>query len=292
MAPPKNQEVSGMSFDTRNTITWCPGCTNFGILASAKKALNELVREKKLKATDVVTVTGVGCASKIYDYLNTNAVYCLHGRNIPVSIGIKLGNPKLQVIAFGGDGDIYTEGSAHFLHACRYNVNMTLVVHSNQVFALTTGQATPITENSFKGKSTPLGVFGEQMNPIATALVNGATFVARGYALDPELNVLIKKAIEHKGFAYVDVIQPCITFHDNRKDVQARMYKMEKHDTKDLKAALKKSMEWNYGDNGKIPMGIFYDVRKKTFEESWPQERLWYQKKRKVDEKSIFREFE
>ncbi len=281
-----------MNFGTSEVNTWCPGCTNFGILTAAKNAFSDLVKSKKLKAKDIVSVTGIGCSSKIYDYLNTNGIYCLHGRDIPVSIGVKMGNPNLEVIAFGGDGDVYAEGSAHFLHACRYNVDMTLLVHNNQVFALTTGQATPTSEDNFKGKSTPLGVFGEQMNPIATALVNGATFVARAYAMDPDLKNIIKKAVMHKGFAFVDIIQPCITFHNNRKDMEKRMYKMKNHNPKDLSAAIKKSVEWNYGDKGKIPMGIFYQAKKKTFENSWPQERVWFKKKRNVDQLSLFKEFE
>ena len=245
-----------MKFDTKETITWCPGCSNFGILNSTKDAFQELVKEGKVKSKDLVTITGIGCASKIYDYLNTNGIYCLHGRNIPVSIGVKMGNPSLKVISFGGDGDTYTEGSAHFLHACRYNVDMTLIVHSNQVFALTTGQATPISESNFKGKSTPLGVFGEQLNPAATALVNGATFVARSYALDPDLKNIIKKAINHKGYALIDLLCPCVTF--NRVNTfqwykENSYYLDDSHDSYDQLEAIKIAL-----DISKLALGVLY----------------------------------
>jgi len=281
---------------TKEEITWCPGCTNFGILSAVKQAVGELIKEKKLKQKEVVTVTGIGCHAKIYDYLNLSGFYSIHGRVLPTALGIKVGNPKLTVIGFGGDGDTYAEGTSHFIHACRYNVDMTMIVHNNQVFALTTGQATPTTEEGFKGKSTPLGVFEKPLNPIALALLSGATFVARGYALYVDhLKKLVKEGIKHKGFALIDVLQPCITFHDIRDWLEKRMYKLEekRHDPRDFEKAMKRALEWDYNleKGDRIPIGIFYRTREKTYEEHWPQLRAWYKYERKIRVKEVLKEF-
>ncbi|MCD6404089.1 MAG: 2-oxoacid:ferredoxin oxidoreductase subunit beta [Nanoarchaeota archaeon] len=281
---------------TKEEITWCPGCTNFGILNAVKRAVGELIKEKKLRQREVVTVTGIGCHAKIYDYLNLSGFYSIHGRVLPTALGIKVGNPRLTVIGFGGDGDTYAEGISHFIHACRYNVDMTMIVHNNQVFALTTGQATPTTEEGFKGKSTPLGVFEKPLNPIALALLSGATFVARGYALYVDhLKRLIKEGIKHKGYALIDVLQPCITFHDIRDWLEKRMYKLEKkgHDPRSFEKAMRKALEWDYnlerGD--KVPIGVFYRAREKTYEEHWPQLRAWYKYERKIRVREVLKEF-
>ncbi|RLG16549.1 2-oxoacid:ferredoxin oxidoreductase subunit beta, partial [Nanoarchaeota archaeon] len=222
--------------------------------------------------------------------------YSIHGRVLPTALGIKVGNPRLTVIGFGGDGDTYAEGISHFIHACRYNVDMTMIVHNNQVFALTTGQATPTTEEGFKGKSTPLGVFEKPLNPIVLALLSGATFVARGYALYVDhLKKLIKEGIKHKGFALIDVLQPCITFHDIRDWLEKRMYKLEKkgHDPKSFEKAMKRALEWDYNleRGNKVPIGIFYRAREKTYEEHWPQLRAWYKYERKIRVREVLKEF-
>jgi len=283
--------------DTKAQITWCPGCTNFGILTAVKKAIANLVNKKVIKKENVVTVTGIGCHAKIYDYLNLNGYYSIHGRVLPTAIGIKLGNPELTVLGFGGDGDTYAEGTGHFIHACRYNVDVKMIVHNNQVFALTTGQATPTSETGFKGKSTPLGVFEKPLNPIAVALTCGATFVARGFAVDVEhLTMLIEEAIKHKGFAFIDVLQPCLTYHNTIPYLNERIYKLEdvKHDFKDFNRAMKKAMEWDYTlrKDAKIPIGIFYKVRRKTYEEFWPQLKVWWKKRRKININKLLKEVE
>ena len=173
---------------TKEKNTWCPGCTNFGVLQAAGQAIAELGLAKK-----TAIVTGIGCHAKIYDYLNLKAFYGLHGRVLPIAFGIKLGNPDLSVIGFGGDGDTYAEGMEHFIHNCRYNADLTMLVHNNQVFSLTTGQFTPTTEKGFKGSSSPLGLNEPPLNPLVLALAAGATFVARGYALQTShLKDLIK----------------------------------------------------------------------------------------------------
>lgn len=283
-------------FNTKEEITWCPGCTNNGILTAFKGAAAELVNERKIKAKDITTVTGIGCGSKIYDYINSNGFYGIHGRVLPVCLGIKAGNPGLTVLGFAGDGGTYAEGISHFIHACRYNADFTMIVHDNQVFSLTTGQATPTTEKGFVDGSTPLGLKEKPLNPITLALVSGATFVARGYALDvPHLKNLIKQAMEHKGFALIDVLQPCLIFHNVIPFFQKHIYKLDKdYDTSNFKDALQKAREWDYcfKDNSKIPIGVFYQEERPTFEENWPQLRKpWYTVKRKINWRRIIGEF-
>jgi 2-oxoglutarate ferredoxin oxidoreductase subunit beta len=274
--------------------TWCYGCSNFGILAAAKRALNELSKENKIELKNVVTVVGIGCHAKIYDYLDLNGYYSLHGRVIPAMIGIKIANPELIPIGFAGDGDTFAEGMNHFVHACKRNFNINLFVHNNQVFGLTTGQITPTTEKGFKGPTTPFGSIEEPINPIKIALSAGATFIARGYAMNIEhLSFLIKEAILHKGFSFVDIIQPCITYHNSRSFVEKRIYDLQKaeHNTKSFEEAMKKANEWNYSldENAKIPIGIFYKIEKPCFEDFFSQKPLWSMKRR--FDKKILEEF-
>lgn len=250
-------------FQTKTEITWCPGCTNFGILQAVKEALFELVSQKKIKKENIVIVTGIGCHGKIFDYLNLNGFYTLHGRVIPTAIGIKLANQKLTVLGFGGDGDTFAEGISHFVHACNANFDITLIVHENQTFALTTGQMTPTTEKGFKGPSTPFGKKTKPLNPISLALISGASFVARSFALEKDhLKEILKEAIFHKGFSFVEVLQPCITFHNTTEFFKKNIYdlKEREHNFRNFKKALEKSFEWKYSfdKNYKVPIGVFY----------------------------------
>jgi len=247
-------------------ITWCPGCSNFGILTAVQKAVNELGIAKQ-----TAIATGIGCHGKIFDYLPYSGIYCLHGRTIPTALGIKFGNPNLKVLAFAGDGDTYAEGMGHFIHACRYNMDITLIVHNNQTFSLTTGQPTPTSESSYKDKTMKTGSFGQTINPIKLALISGATFVARTYALDIENTTkIIKEAINHKGFSFVEILQPCIIFHDTRNIISKNIYKI--NSSKKIEEAIKKADEYKYDLKGKIPVGIFWqDTQKPTLENQWPQ---------------------
>jgi 2-oxoglutarate ferredoxin oxidoreductase subunit beta len=312
-------EIKDLS--TKEENTWCPGCPNFGILESFKKAVAELADENKIKIKDTAIVTGIGCHAKIYDYLNLNGFYGIHGRVLPTALGIKVSNPGLSVVGFGGDGDTYAEGISHFIHACRYNADLTMIVHNNQVFSLTTGQATPTTEKGFVDGSTPLGVAEKPLNPITLALIAGASFVARGYALEAEhLKNIIKQAMEHKGFSFIDILQPCIIFHNVIPYFKKNIYKLEKsYDSSNLKEAKKRSEEWDYcfdphtkrerGAEGakinkvsprygvgvdndkKVPIGVFYKIKKPAFEEQWPQQKTWHNLERKIDWKKIVKEF-
>jgi len=256
-----------MSLDltTKSPITWCPGCPNSAILVSFRTALDELVEEGKLDIENAVALSGIGCHGKITDYVKINTFTSLHGRLIPTMTGIKAGNPELTVFGFSGDGDSYDEGAAHLLHAARRNTDMNLFIHDNQVFALTTGQATPTSPKGFKGKSTPDGSFEEPMNPLLVMLAVGATFVARAYAPDIEQTKnMIKAAVAHKGFTYIDIIQPCITFLDTREDYGKRKYWLdESYSTDDRDVAMDKVQE----DGDKLPFGIFYQAEKPTFEQ-------------------------
>lgn len=247
---------------TPKTNTWCPGCGNFGILMAFKKALVEL----GLKREEAMLVSGIGCHGKMVNYVNINGFHGIHGRVLPTATGIKLSNPKLTVIGFAGDADQYNEGWGHFVHAIRRNVDMTLIVHDNMVLGLTTGQATSTSQQGFKSKSTPFGVIPPMLNPLAHALVSDATFVARGFSGDMlHLKSLIVEAIKHRGFALIDVFQPCVTFNYlNTYDwFSKRVYKLEEenHDVTDRKKALEKALEW--GD--RIPIGILYNKERPTY---------------------------
>ncbi|MFZ5955719.1 MAG: thiamine pyrophosphate-dependent enzyme [Nanoarchaeota archaeon] len=258
------------NLSTNNENTWCPGCYNFFILESIKRAIAKLIFEGE-KQENFAMVTGIGCHAKIFDYINIAGIYGLHGRSIPTALGIKLGNPHLKVIAFAGDGDTYSEGMEHFIHAGRFNSDMTLIVHNNQTFALTTGQATPTSQLTYANKSEPLGEFNEPLNPIKLALASNMSFVARCDASNIEHTAeVLEQAIKHKGFSFVEIIQPCLQFNTNVKNLKASMYKVENKN--DMKKALELSNEWNYNsDKGKIPIGIIYQEQRKILEEKWPQ---------------------
>lgn len=270
--------------NTKEENTWCPGCPDFSILESTKRALVELANENKIEIKNTAIVTGIGCHAKIFDYLNLNSFSGLHGRVLPIALGIKIGNPKLTVIGFGGDGDTYSEGMEHFIHNCRYNSDMTMIVNDNQVFALTVGQSTPTSE---KGPLKPL-------NPIALALTAGAGFVARGSALDLEhLKNLIKEAVLYKGFAFLEILQPCIVFHNTVPFFQKNIYKLdEARDLTNSKEAMERAEEWDYcfDRDQKIPIGIFYKKERPVFEEQLPHN-TWHTQKRQADWQNLTKDF-
>jgi 2-oxoglutarate ferredoxin oxidoreductase subunit beta len=249
--------------------TWCPGCGNFGILTSIKKALADL-EEDGLDLNKVAIVSGIGCHAKIVDYINVNTFYSIHGRVPPPMTGIKLANPELTVIGHAGDGDAYGEGIEHLIFSAKRNIDMTFIVHNNRVYGLTTGQFTPTSPPDFKGRSTPKGSPEGPLNPIELMLSAGATFVARGYTKNMQhLQSLIKTAVNHKGFSFIDVLQPCFTFFNTYDYYNERVYEFSSkgHDVSDRKAAFVKAGEWAYGEGEKIPIGIFYQVIKPTYEE-------------------------
>lgn len=241
--------------------TWCPGCGNFGIWMALKNALVKL----GIPHENIVIVYGVGCHANMRDWMHVYGVEGLHGRSIPVAQGIKLANPKLTVIAVAGDGDCLGEGGNHFIHAAKRNPDITVILHDNNVYGLTTGQASPTAKKGFVTKSTPEGVADEPVNPISLALVTGASFIARGFAGEmANLTDLFVRAITHKGFSLVDVLQPCVTFDKvHTYDwYRKRVYTMESV-SQSISEAFSKAMEW--GD--RIPTGIFWSQDRPTSED-------------------------
>lgn len=261
----------GKNLNTPAIPTWCPGCFNFQILAGIKNAIEREIKNGK-KKDDFAIVTGIGCHGKIFDYLNLNGINSLHGRVLPTCLGMKVGNPNLNVIGFSGDGDAYAEGMEHLIHAARFNADIKYFVHNNQVFALTVGQPTPTTEIGFKDKTNPTGVKFHPINPIKLMLSAGATFVARIYANSNQTEYVFREAMKHKGFAFVEILQPCLAFHNDAGYLE-RTYFLEdvKHDKTNFEQAMKRAEEFDYNVVNKIPLGIFYQVRKPTMEELIPQ---------------------
>jgi len=250
--------------------TWCPGCPNFLILEAVKTALANLIDQKTIKHENIAITTDIGCNSKIYDYLNVSGIYGLHGRSIPTALGLKLGNPNLTAISFIGDGGAYAEGIAHFIHTLRYNANMTIIVHDNRAFSLTTGQPTPTSQQGFKSKVEPLGEFNEPLNPVKLALASGATFIARCNPKDIQHTTqMLELAIKHPGCAFVEILQDCLIFNTEVNNLDKNMYKVY---NKDLKKANQLADQWNYNNTtSKIPIGLIYQTKKPTLEEKWPQ---------------------
>ena len=246
---------------------WCPGCGDFGVLNALQRAITEL----DIPSHMVQVVSGIGCSSNLPGFINAYGFHGLHGRSLPVASGVKLGNHALTVIATGGDGDGYGIGVGHFVHTCRRNLDMTYIVMDNQIYGLTTGQASPTTEKDIRTKSTPEGTIETALSPMALALACGATYVARGFSGDNlHLAQLIKGAIEHKGFAVVDVFSPCVTYnkHNTYPWFRERIYKLEdeRHDPSDFRLAMEKAFEWG----ARIPIGLFFKVERPTYEDEEP----------------------
>ena len=272
---------------TKTPLTWCPGCFNFQILAGVKNFLSNEVKNGKTK-DDFAIVSGIGCHAKIFDYINLNGINTLHGRVLPTCLGIKIGNPNLSIIGFSGDGDAYAEGMEHLIHAARYNSDIKYIVHNNQVFALTVGQPTPTTEIGFKDKTTPQGVKIPPINPIKLMLAAGATFIARVFADIKQVEWALNEASKHKGFAFIEILQPCIIFHPDA-DYKKRIYSLEEsgHNKNDFNEAWKEAVEFDYNSINKVPVGIFYQIQRNIFEEQFEQ--IKNLKKKKIGWKNIKR---
>jgi len=257
---------------------WCPGCGDFGIISAVQMALAEM----NIEQSRLAVVSGIGCSGKTPHFLNAYGVHTLHGRSLPFATGIKLSNPNLEVVACGGDGDGMGIGAGHFVNSGRRNVDMTYIVYDNGVYGLTKGQASPTLKLGMKTKSLPLPNINQGINPLMLALASGYTFVARGYAYDVRhLKDIIKKAILHKGFAFVDVLQPCPTYNDiQTKEYwqgegltdaagrpMPRTYKLDatgydgvvkSDDVGEMEDKIKQAMvkSFEFGDH--TPIGVFY----------------------------------
>ncbi len=247
-------------------ITWCPGCGNFAIL----RALNQALVNLALEPRQLLFVSGIGQGPKLPHYTRGNVFNGLHGRTLPAASGAKIANHELTVIGIDGDGGAYGEGLNHLLATMRRNVNLTYLVHNNQVYGLTKGQASPTSDLGFVTKTTPLGA-SQPLNPLLVALASDVSFLARGFAGDiAHLTKLLEMGIEHHGFALIDILQPCVSFnHRNTFPwYRERVYKLEeeKHDPGDITAALARAQEW--GD--RIPIGVIYRRERPVYEEQLP----------------------
>ncbi len=263
MTPP----LTAQSYNTGFLPSWCPGCGDFGIWKSLQGAFAKV----GIASDQGLVVYGIGCHGNMYDWMKMYGFIGLHGRTLPVAQGAKLANHNLPVVIVSGDGDALGEGGNHFIHAAKRNPDLTVILHDNQVYGLTTGQAAPTAKAGFKTKSTPEGVTDEPLSPLALAVTAGATFAARGFAGDlPGLTEIMAAAISHKGFSVVDVLQPCVTFDKvhTYQWYRQRLYKLadEGYVPNDRLKAIEKAVQW--GD--KIPLGIFYKEEKPTSEDREP----------------------
>ncbi len=245
-------------------IAWCPGCGDYGILTVLKRTLAEL----NIAPENLVMVSGIGQAAKIPHYFRTHFFNGLHGRALPPATAIKAANPSMTVIAESGDGDMYGEGGNHFIHTIRRNPSITNIVHNNMVYGLTKGQASPTSQLGFKTPVQVAGVFLEPFNPLAVAIALDVGFVARAFVGDAEqTKEILKKAITHKGYALVDIFQPCVTFNklNTWQWFKEHIYYLEdSHDPHDRVAAFKRAVETD-----KLPLGIFYiNPNKSAFEDN------------------------
>lgn len=249
--------------DTGSKCNWCPGCGDFGILVALKQALFEL----KIDPEKTMIVSGIGCGSQAPHLVKVYGFHSIHGRALPVATAMKIANHKMNVIVIGGDGDGYGIGMSHLIHSSRRNFDVTYIVQNNQVYGLTKGQTSPTSDHGFKTKSTPEGVIEPALRPLSIALSAGATFLARGYAGDiMHLKKLMMDGINHRGFALIDVLQPCVTFNkiNTYQWFQQRIYKLESdttYDPKNRMMAFNKTEEWGE----KIPIGIYYKEDRWTY---------------------------
>jgi len=261
--------VTAKDYSSPVRPTWCTGCGNFGIWNSLKKALAQV----GLAPHEIMLISGIGCGSKLPDYTTANGFLTLHGRTLAVATGARLANHGLKVICTHGDGDGYGEGGNHFVSAVRRNIGIVDIVQNNRVYGLTKGQYSPTSPQGFVTRTSPQGAIEQTFNPLAVALAAGGTFISRGWSADIEhLTWLITEALGHRGYALVDVLQPCVTF--NRRYsydwLRPRIYKVEDeagYDPSDRAAAFAKAQEW--GD--RIPIGIIYRTESQpAYEEQVP----------------------
>ncbi|SCA55623.1 2-oxoglutarate ferredoxin oxidoreductase, beta subunit [Candidatus Terasakiella magnetica] len=237
---------------------WCPGCGDFSVLASITKALAEL----QIPREDAAVISGIGCSSRIPAYTSVYGFHGIHGRALASATGLKVARPDLTVVATGGDGDGFSIGGNHFLHACRRNVDMTYIVMDNEVYGMTKGQASPTTASDWDGsKLTPHGTGVSPFNPLSVALSAGAGFVARGFAGDPNGSAkLIAQAMQHKGFSFVQILSPCVTFRPE----QAEWKKIVRKGEIDGTNALAEAMTFLATDDG-FSTGVLYETQRPVY---------------------------
>jgi len=261
-------KLTSKSYDGEREITWCPGCGDYGIIAAVKQSLAQL----QIPPHETLFVSGIGCGSKLPDYLKANGYLGLHGRTLPIAQGAKIANHDLKVIVTVGDGDSFGIGAGHFVHALRRNSDITMIVEDNKVYALTKGQYSPLSAKGWISSTTPDGSIETEFNPAVMAIAGGATFVARAFSGDPKhMASVFAKAIQHKGFALVDVLQACVVYNpvNTTEWYRPRVYKLDDDATynpRDYAAAMQKAQEWG----NKIPIGVLYVDERPTYEEQVP----------------------
>ncbi len=255
-------------FRTADKSWWCPGCGDFGVLAALQKSLVDLGREPE----QVAVVSGIGCSGKIGNYVNGYNLHVTHGRSLPAATGMKLANRELTVIAAGGDGDGFAIGMGHFVHAVRRNTDITYLVMDNHIYGLTKGQCSPTSDAGFKTKSTPDGNIERSVKPLSLAIAAGATFVAQGFSSNQkQLVELIKAGIQHKGFALINAISPCVTFnkvntYDFYKEILTDLNTVEGYNPADKNMALRALLEHN-----ELVTGLIYqDKETRSFDDRLP----------------------
>jgi len=260
--------MSGLK--TYKTVEWCPGCGNMEILNSMEAVLEELQGEG-FPLEKVVLLSGIGNHAKIVDYLNINSFNSIHGRAIPAAEAIKLADRDMKVICFAGDGDTLAEGLEHLIFAAKRNADITVVVHDNRTYALATGQFTPTSQLDFKGSTMPYGAKENPFNPLELMLVSGATFIARGYPVRKEhFRKLLKEAIMHKGFSFIDTLQVCVTFNNLYMTYNENVKEAEASDTGSFEEALRVIRSWDYRTSeGPIPIGKFFEADRPSFEDGF-----------------------
>jgi 2-oxoglutarate ferredoxin oxidoreductase subunit beta len=240
---------------------WCPGCGDFGVLASLYRAFAEL----DLDPTNTVVVSGIGCSSRLPGFVTTYGVHTLHGRPLPVAMGVKLANPELTVIAVGGDGDGFAIGAGHFPHAARRNIDVTYLVMDNEIYGLTKGQASPTSLTDQKAPTTPWGNLETPLNTLAFAIASNASFVARGASFNTKaLTELIVQAIEHKGFSYIDALSPCVMFNNKQEAWKELVTDVEpNHNPADRTGAFDLALR------GGFQLGILYRELRPTLDDKY-----------------------
>ena len=253
-------ELTPQTYKTEEHPIWCPGCGDFGVLDSLYKSLAGL----KIDPKDLVVISGIGCSGRTPGFIQSYGFHSLHGRVLPVALGVKMANPNLCVIGVGGDGDGFAIGGGHIPHAARRNIDMAYVIMDNSTYGLTKGQYSPTSPVGYQAGSTPYGNIEQPLNPVAMLIAYGATFVGQGYSGKPrELADLLARAIQHKGFAFVNVISPCITFNNTYKVIPMKLAEIPKeHDASSRAKAFELALQTD-----KVQLGIFYQTQLPTFED-------------------------
>ncbi|MFP3253835.1 MAG: 2-oxoacid:ferredoxin oxidoreductase subunit beta [Hydrogenobaculum sp.] len=284
------QQLELQPADYRSDIepTWCPGCGDFGVISAITKALSEL----KIRPENVVSVSGIGCSSRAPLFLKNYSMHVLHGRAIPTAIGVKIANPDLTVLVEAGDGDLFSIGSGHNPHAARRNIDITVLCMDNQVYGLTKNQISPTSREGLYGSLTPYGSIDKPINPISYMLTFGATFVAQTYAGNlKHMSDVIKKAISHRGFSFVNIISPCPTYNkvdtfkyykDKTIDINEQGHNELDNLQKALELAMK-DLEHYYNESAKVPIGIFYQKEEPTYQDRVKEVKIKYKASKDIN---------